>query len=896
MMLDGIGASTELFCITDPEYFEDLSTYQPGPDKFDELIQQGLPADWVFHQRSIWYEGLPSDTAMRGQGFKVHVSAPVEFGRSILSAVLPVIVKYSCPFKVVVDAFIHRVINSKNFPRASACKFVTVYPLSDAVCQHLLDGLHWATRSYSGPYILSDKAYKNSTCVYYRYGAFQQQMQLAVTGQHTLTMLDQSGNSVPDVRRATFTLPLGVDDPFDPCALINGKASMTLQDRYVITGALRFSNKGGIYKARSVTGDRRFLIKESRPHIVIGSFTERDAITALRAEHRALELLASSGFAPQPVDYFVLDGHHFLVMEELAAIPITKFRSFERISLLFGRTRDRAQIERFIDIFRIIAERLLAAVEECHRCGFVLGDLAAQNVLIDKETYRIWLVDFESIRFGTAEDRDPLPFTLGFTTTERLMGSVPTRLDDFFGIGAVLFSMILPVQALSRFTADYRREFVDLIDSEIAVPPAIWAVIDAFSSGNVSEARLRLADLPPERQVYAPRASNEIAAPIETEACIEKIADYILATRDRDRSDRLWPSDYRVFLTNPLGLGYGALGVALFLARAGRAVPSECCDFLQKGVRSLELPPGIYIGTAGLARGLFDLGYEDLAIEQVSQAIASPLLYDCYDIFYGCAGVGLMCLQFWNLTHEERFLIAADRIGEFLVTKRQQNESGCEWRDIDGRTYVGWAHGASGIAAFLLALYQETGAGSYLTCATAALEGDLSEGFEVEGSIGWPRVKGEGDRTAFPYWRYGSAGVGLAALRFWEALHEDRYLQVAKKAALYIAAKYAIQSGQFNGMAGLGEFLLDMYEATGESEYHRQAIQIVRRIMAYRIVRPSGIAFPGEGLVTICNDFGTGSAGVGMLLLRLVRRDHLEGSDWLRFPGHAALQKTAVPC
>jgi len=893
MLLDGIAASTELFCITDPEHFEDLSTHQPGPDNFLELIKQIWPAEWVLYQRSMWYEGAPSEGVGRGQGFKVHVSAPVELGRSILSAALPVIVKYSCPFKVVVDTFIHRVINSKNFPRASACKFITIYPPSDAVCQQLLDELHSATRSYSGPYILSDKAYKNSACVYYRYGAFQHQSRLTVSGEHTLTMLDPRGNSVPDVRRPTFTLLPGIDDPFDPCP-INGKASTTLHGRYVITGVLRFSNKGGIYKARTITGDRRVLIKESRPHIVIGSFAERDAITALQAEHRALELLASSGFAPQPIDYFVLDGHHFLVMEELAAIPITKFRSFERISLLLGRTRDRAQIDRFIGVFRIVAEQLLAAVETCHRCEFVLGDLAAQNVLIDEKTYRIWVVDFETIRFDTAEDRNSLPFTLGFTTAERLMGSVPTRLDDFYGIAAVLFSLILPVQALSRFTPDYTREFVDLIDSEIAVPPAIWAVIHAFSSGNVSEARSRLADLALEPQIYAPRASNETGAPIETEECIDKIADYILATRDRDRSDRLWPSDYRVFLTNPLGLGYGALGVALFLARAGRVVPSECADFLQEGVRRLELPPGIYMGAAGLARGLFELGYEDLAIDQMGQAIASPLLYDCCDIFYGCAGVGLMCLQFWNLTNEERFLITADQIGAFLLAKREQEASTCTWRNVDGRTYVGWAHGAAGIAAFLLSLYQETGTGGYLTCATAALEGDLSEGIEAEGSIGWPHIKG--DRTVFPYWRYGSAGVGLAALRFWEALHQDRYLQFAKKAALYIAPKYAVQSGQFNGMAGLGEFLLDMYEATGESEYHGQAKRIVRRIMPYRIVRPSGLAFPGEALVTICNDFGTGSAGLGMLLLRLARRDDREASDWLRFPGHAALQRTAVPC
>jgi class III lanthionine synthetase len=893
MVLDGIGASTELFCICDREHFEDLSSYRPACDDFAGLIRQIWPAEWALHQRSMWYEGTPPEGVARGQGFKVHVSAPVELGRSVLSAVLPVIVNNSCAFKVVVNRFIHRLINSKNFPRASACKFVTIYPPSDAVCQRVLDELHLSTRSYSGPYILSDKAYKDSTCVYYRYGAFQRQARLTVCGESRLTMVDPSGASIDDVRRPIFTLPPGVDDPFDPCPL-NGKISTTLQGRYTITGALRFSNKGGIYKARTIIGDRRVLIKESRPHIVIGSFVERDAITALRAEHRALELLSPSGFAPQPIDYFVLEGHHFLVMEELAAIPITKFRSFERISVLLGRTHDRAQVDRFVDVFRMVAEQLIAAVEVCHHAGFVLGDLAAQNVLIDEKTYRIWLVDFESIRFDTADDRSALPFTFGFTTAERIVDGIPTALDDFYGIGAILFSMVLPVQPLSRFISNCTREFIDLIDSEIAVPSAVWAVIEAFLSGDVDEARSRLADLAPERRTYPPIAPKEGGAPLDAGECIGKIADYILATRDVGRTDRLWPSDYRVFQTNPLGLGYGAVGVAVFLSRAGREVPFACVDFLKEGVRRLELPPGIYVGSAGLARGLFELGHEDLAIDQMRRAIASPLLYDCSDIFYGCAGVGMMSLQFWNLTNEERFLIAADKIGTFLLANREQEGSACTWRNVDGRTYIGWAHGAAGIAAFLLALYQETGTERYLTCAVAALESDLAEGVEVEGSLGWSHLKG--NHTVFPYWRYGSAGIGLAALRFWKALHEDRYLQIAEKAARYIAPKYALQSGQFNGIAGLGEFLLDMYDATAQPEYHRQAAQIARRMMPYRIVRPSGIAFPGEGLVAICNDFGTGSAGVGIFLLRLLRRHIRTGSDWLRFPDQTASERTAAPC
>ena len=43
------------------------------------------------------------------------------------------------------------------------------------------------------------------------------------------------------------------------------------------------------------------------------------------------------------------------------------------------------------------------------------------------------------------------------------------------------------------------------------------------------------------------------------------IARYIHAHTALERRDRLWPAHQAVFNTNPLGLAYGACGIALFL-------------------------------------------------------------------------------------------------------------------------------------------------------------------------------------------------------------------------------------------------------------------------------------------------------------------------------------------
>jgi hypothetical protein len=70
------------------------------------------------------------------------------------------------------------------------------------------------------------------------------------------------------------------------------------------------------------------------------------------------------------------------------------------------------------------------------------------------------------------------------------------------------------------------------------------------------------------------------------------------------------------------------------------------------------------------------------------------------------------------------------------------------------------------------------------------------------------------------------------------------------------------------GLAGLGDFLMDMNQFTGESRYLESARKVAKGIRQFRVER-NGIAFPGDFLSRLCCDLGTGSAGIALFLNRL---------------------------
>jgi lantibiotic modifying enzyme len=204
----------------------------------------------------------------------------------------------------------------------------------------------------------------------------------------------------------------------------------------------------------------------------------------------------------------------------------------------------------------------------------------------------------------------------------------------------------------------------------------------------------------------------------------------------------------------------------------------------------------------------------------------------------------------------------------------------------NGESRLGLAHGASGVALFLLYLYLATGDSGFLEAGQEALEFDLSFAVETrDRGLSWAQTA-DSTSPLYPYWQFGGAGIGRVALRFYRLLKNEPLRAILERIFVESDRKYAVFPGQFMGLSGLGEFLLDLYDFLNESRFVRGAEKVARGIMLFRVER-NGIAFPGDHLARLSCDYGTGSAGVALFLNRLMGRQYCNFMLDSLFKSHA---------
>jgi hypothetical protein len=112
--------------------------------------------------------------------------------------------------------------------------------------------------------------------------------------------------------------------------------------------------------------------------------------------------------------------------------------------------------------------------------------------------------------------------------------------------------------------------------------------------------------------------------------------------------------------------------------------------------------------------------------------------------------------------------------------------------------------------------------------------------------------------------------VGAVAIRFYEALGEDRYREAAEVIAEGAFCRWSILPSLVEGLSGIAEFFLDLHHATGRRERLEQAHLMADTLEWYVVERPEGATFPGRWLTKVSNDYATGSAGIGLFLGRLL--------------------------
>jgi serine/threonine protein kinase len=843
--------------------------YLPAQDYIaliTELLKDSA-ADWTTMREGLWFYVHPRQNSLPIQGWKVHVSATVRNGSSILKRAATIALANGIPFKFALDKNILSWFSSKRWGRGGSGKFITMYPSDLAAFKTLLEQLYAELRDEEGPYILSDKRYKDCRVLYYRFGGIARTTRMDITGEEIPVLISPKGEAIPDVRTPYFAPPSWVSDPF-PGEKPEHRDLTLHNGRYLIKKAFAFSNSGGVYLAEDRETGAEVVIKEARPHSVVDS-QGIDAIKRLKKEGEILALLQGSGIAPRPLNSFHEWEHFFLAEEYVDGTNVRELMltlsPLTRVSPTLDDSRH------FYEIFRKTFKSCARAVEQAHKHGVVLGDLSATNIKINPSTYGVRLIDFEgSFRLGIEEAT--YLYTPGFKNPLRARQNVQGFEDDLYSLAVIMLYMMFPIGALSSLRTDLFDVVLKNILADIGWSQTeVFNVISGLAKNEITCARAcELLDQP------APILKPGFSGDVEADFChstSRELGSFILANMRAGKSACLFPADPFMHQTNPLSLGFGACGVLYALKKSSIEIPESAFDWLDHEldhVKPEKLPPGLLTGASGIAWVLGDLGMDDRAAEFMEMANQSTILKRHHSYLHGMAGVGMANLNLHVRTSKSEYLVMASDLADSILKSAQESDKGIFWEN-DKTIHLGFGYGQSGVALFFLRLFQLTGKDKFLAAGKRALQFDLAHGVESEpGVLAFPRSPS--DTTLHPYLEEGSAGIAKVAMRYgmWDQM-ESMLAEVHRK--------YAGFPGLLFGLGSFVDILTDAFQFSGDIKYLEMAKRPLSGIKEmYLIKQPQGTATPGDGLFRISCDYATGVAGV---MRALHRFSHLGQADFV---------------
>jgi serine/threonine protein kinase len=866
------------YTLLSPEYFESLDRYTPSRE-YIAIVEEHTGDDWEIRSHGFWTQCTPKGVHAGPQGWKIHLSATPLTGEEVLRRVVPIFAGANVSFKLCSDRRMLRLSTGKNWPRTGSGKFITVYPDDAEQFKLLIDQCHAATTDLRGPFILSDRPYKDSKVVFYRYGEHRGTPRVSPSGDRLAAVVAPNGEVVSDERKPYFSLPPWVTDPFSSAGPLEnpGSDGILLKDRYRVLSAERYSSIGGIYGAEDTLTGQLVIIREARP-MVSTRADGFDALGVLQKEARILRRLGPTGYLPQFIDLFQEWEHLFLVQERLQADSLWGYA----INITSDGP-DRTAGEVF-DRIRETIRTLITGLQVVHEHQVVLRDLTKSNVMFTKDG-QVKFIDFE-LSYEMDGDEPPIiGFTPGYASPDQLATQRPTPAEDYYALGALILDMIAftvagyplnragILESLSLTLSDLglpqvlRDIVVGLTDPD---PVARWRpdrVLKALDEGHVA-VRAHQIFAPGPEVPKQPTPAPELRSEIET--TLGGVTSYIQSKAEYSRRDRLWPASGEVFRTNPISIQFGAAGVAYYLLRATGEVPETVVDWILAHRRVRPCPPGLYIGLSGVALLLLDIGREQEAKEMLAASDQPDLIREVPGLYYGAAGWGLANLHFWRKTGEQVYLDRASEIGEHLARTAKIDGDGASW-ESNGIVALGFGHGQSGIATFLAYLNAARPDERVLSLAAAAMDFELAQRQELGNKLLWfaqTHARLSGPKS--PHMRYGTAGIGSALLRVHAVTGEPRLRHFAEMCGYSVALRFTNKIWQDYGIAGYCEYLLDMYTFLGDENYLNNAYYVAEALLPYRLFKPEGIAFPGSELLRISCDYGLGSAGIGMFLHRLL--------------------------
>ncbi len=452
-----------------PSNHPDVNVFASSLGKrWQELCLSFLPL--ASKDRKWRYSRVNAQTDLK-QGWKLHISANVLTACEVLQKIAPFLrtreVLFKGPYSL---EELMRINSGLYYGYSQIGKFITIYPRNDEEAVFLARRLHKLTGDFSAPAVPFDLEFRQGSCVFYRYGAFEPIEMENSDGTRIPAIWHPDGHLIPDLRDAHTAKLEWLRDPFfgKPPRRSLKTVDTPLKTTFRVFRALTQRGKGGVYQALdlSVYPPRLCILKEGRKDGEV-SWDGRDGAWRVRNEERVLYSLQDAGIkVPRIYSAFEAEGNYYLV---------TEFIEGDNLQVLLSKRHKRLTIPQVLQY----AIQLSLLISQIQAAGWVWRDCKPSNLLVThKGEFRP--LDFEGA--CPVDQPDPLMWgTPDFSPPVRqdtygVQSRVP---EDSYAIGAITYFLLtgrilaasnpLQISELRRNTPSFVCE---IISELLALDPA----------------------------------------------------------------------------------------------------------------------------------------------------------------------------------------------------------------------------------------------------------------------------------------------------------------------------------------------------------------------------------------------------------------------------------------
>ncbi|MCB8978695.1 MAG: hypothetical protein H6657_14840 [Ardenticatenaceae bacterium] len=816
----------------------------------------GNDPDWVTFESPFyshdesknysWIFAKPKLCNMREAGWKIHLSSSRKNIEILLETITPELRRLKVHFKCVSSvAFVHY-LNDGRGGIGSVGKLVTLYPNDDSHFQEIIEALYPLTQAFRGPRVYTDKRYKDSNVLFYRWGAIVPQYAQTIFGDIVPLVTKPDGKQKIDEYSYASSETHDIEDPVVDQRL-QPKGSRVFDQRYLEVCAIHLGAHSKVILAIDLIQKRRCVIKIGYDASEL-DLDGNPSAERIKRERKILMKLSGKAKVPQVYDSFVVnnDSSYCLVMEDLAGISLEKIT--ENLVTL-GRPPYPKHV-------LPLAIKIVESVADLHKAGIIHGDIKPSNFILVSD--EVLILDFESASDVFAKEFVYALGSPGFASANRRKAGEPNYKDDVYSLGAFLYYLFAGVNP-RNIQIDSYQEYLNPQKINPLISEGLFQILQKALDRNEDKRYESASEMVRDLRNVKLGTSNDHSRNLD-HSYYEIMSSSPHAAEELSRMLLT-----RYFDSSREGCGFalsslgqqkildlrGTAGVLLSLVDVfahygcSREFRNKVTKIKQSIISGQALEynelPGLYVGSAGTSLSIFLYGYflgdqESLIYAQntIVNIALSANEHPSPDIVNGLAGLLRALIIMHMICPCIEVANAIDSISTRLVdTCLELNQLRCFWKTVNPKSYKGrieydqtlrtdYAHGSAGIVDALLdyaIIFKCEEEVKHII--NDAVHFFMANKTRLDDICLWPSSTSENGNIAFGrnFW-CSSGGIIRFLLRshkYGFAELDDVFLNDA--ALSLISSARATLPIQCHGLVGNAELLYDIYQLSGEKAH-----------------------------------------------------------------------------